>query len=93
MYRVITYGEAFEQIAALPDEALGGYAEVLGVLELAPWSGLPQHKGNPNGAVRQWLFGSHGAGQVVYLILEQQREVHVLLVQWVDWPDLPKLAY
>lgn len=42
MYRVITYGEALEQITALPDEALNGYAEVLGVLELAPWSGQPQ---------------------------------------------------
>lgn len=25
---------------------------------------------------------SVGAGQVVYLVLEEQREVHVILVQW-----------
>lgn len=49
MYHVTTYGEALEQITALPDEALKGYAEVLGVLELAPWSGQPQHEGNPEG--------------------------------------------
>ena len=48
MYRVVTYNEALEQIAALPAEALVFYAE----------------------------------GTTTYLILEQQREVHVLLVQW-----------
>ena len=84
MYRVTTYGEAVEQITALPDEALKGYAEVLGVLELAPWSGQPQHEGNPEEAVRRWLFGPGEAGQVVYLILEDRHEVHVLLVQWID---------
>ena len=33
------------------DGALEGYTEVLGVLELAPWSGEPQHKGNPDATV------------------------------------------
>lgn len=77
MYRVVTYPEAQEQIAALPDEALGAYAEVLGVLEPQPWSGWPQHQGNPEGAVRRWLFGAGGAGQVVYLILEAARSARV----------------
>ncbi|MGH3710017.1 MAG: hypothetical protein ACRDRQ_18345 [Pseudonocardiaceae bacterium] len=62
MYRLIIYPEAQEQVAALPDEALDGYAEVLNVLELVPWSGEPQHKDNPDAAVRRWIFGSHGAG-------------------------------
>jgi hypothetical protein len=31
--------------------------------------------------MRTLIFGSSGA--VAYLILEQQREVHVLLVQWI----------
>jgi hypothetical protein len=53
VYRVTTYGKALEQITALPDEALNGYADVLSVLELAPWSGQPQHEGNPDGAVRR----------------------------------------
>lgn len=73
MYGLVVYSEAREQVAALPDEALGGYVEVLGVLELAPWSGEPQHESNPGAAVRRWVFGPEGAGQVVYLILEDQR--------------------
>ncbi|MGH3819053.1 MAG: hypothetical protein ACRDRE_15130, partial [Pseudonocardiaceae bacterium] len=62
---------------------LDGYAEVLNVLELVPWSGEPQHKDNPDAAVRRWIFGSHGAGQLVYLIMENQHEVHVILVLWL----------
>ncbi|MGH3786465.1 MAG: hypothetical protein ACRDRG_07905 [Pseudonocardiaceae bacterium] len=44
--------------------------------------GRPQHEDNPEGAVRRWNFGVGQAGQVVYLILEEQQEVHLLLVQW-----------
>jgi hypothetical protein len=83
VYRLVVYPEAQEQVAALPDEALEGYAEVLGVLELVPWSGEPQHKANPDAAVRRWVFGPSGAGQVVYLTLEDQHEVHVILVLWL----------
>lgn len=72
-----------QQVAALPAEALDAYAEVLGVLQLEPWNGQPQHEDNPEGAVRRWLFGPGGAGQVVYLILDDRREVHLLLVQWL----------
>jgi hypothetical protein len=58
---------------------------VLGALELAPWHGPPHNEGNPAGAVRRWPFGPDKVGHVVYLILEErhQREVHVLLVQWL----------
>jgi hypothetical protein len=56
---------------------------VLAVLELTPWSGGPQHANNPEGAVRRWAFGPGGAGQVVYLIVEDLKEVHLLLVQWL----------
>jgi hypothetical protein len=62
---------------------LTAYAEVLTTLELKPWNGRPQHTGNPDGAVRRWSFGPKSAGHVVYLILEDQREVHLLLVQWL----------
>ena len=71
-----------EQVAALPDQALAAYAEVLDVLQLAPWKGQPQHAANPDAPVRRWAFGSSYAGQVVYLILEEQQEVHLLLVQY-----------
>ena len=83
MYQLVVYPEAQEQIAALPDDALIAYADVHGVLELKPWNGEPQHKDNPDGAVRRWPFGPGAAGHVVYLILEAQREVHVVLVQWL----------
>jgi hypothetical protein len=49
----------------LPVEALADYAQVLDVLEVAPWNGEPQNVANPEGAVRRWHFGPNGAGQVV----------------------------
>jgi hypothetical protein len=52
-------------------------------LEVAPWNGKPQHQSNPEAEVRQWHFGHGTAGQIVYLILEEQREVHLLMVQWL----------
>lgn len=83
MYRVVVYPEALEQISALPEQALAGCAEALAALEVAPWHGAPQHQANPDGAVRRWLFGPAKAGQIVYLVLDDQREVHLLLVQWL----------
>jgi hypothetical protein len=82
VYRIIPDAAVFEQVAALPDEALESYADVLGVLALTPWNGSPQHKSNPDGALRRWTFGPGHAGQVVYLVLEDQQEVHIVLVQW-----------
>jgi hypothetical protein len=52
------------------------------VIETVPWNGSPQHKSNPDGALRRWTFGPGHAGQVVYLVLEDQQEVHIVLVQW-----------
>jgi hypothetical protein len=83
VYRLVVYREAQEQIAALPDEALLAYAEVTGVLAVSPWAGPPHHRSNPDGAVRRWHFGASSAGQVIYLVVEDVREVHVLLVQWL----------
>jgi hypothetical protein len=83
VYRLVVYPEAQEQIAALPDEALVDYAEVTGVLGVSPWAGLPHHRSNPDGAVRRWHFGPSSAGQVIYLVIEDIQEVHVLLVQWL----------
>lgn len=83
MYRVVTYSDALEQVAALPTEAVPFYAEVFGVLELAPSSGRPYNDDKPDGPMRELVFGANGEGTATYLILDQQREVHVLLVQWV----------
>lgn len=81
MYRIVPDPQTYDQVAALPEPALGDYLEVLTTLQVAPWNGRPQHKDNPEGAVRHWIFA--GSGQVIYLIDESRREVHVLLVQWL----------
>lgn len=83
MYRIITDSVALDQVAVLPTEALGRYAEVLDVLELAPWNGRPYNKEKPDLPMRELVFGTHGEGAVTYLVLEREREVHVLVVQWV----------
>lgn len=83
MYRIVVDPEVAEQINALPSEALPGYVEVLDVLEVKPWAGSPHHDSNPEGAVRRWAFGPGQAGQVVYLILDDQRRVDILMVQWL----------
>lgn len=83
MYRLVPDGAVVEQVAALPDDALAYYADVLEVLQLAPWNGRPLHETNRDGAVRRWDFGPSQEGQVVYLVLDEQQEVHLLLVQWL----------
>ena len=83
MYRIRTYHEAQEQVAALPDEALEAYTQALGVLELVPWNGLPHNEDNPKGALRQLLFGADGQGCVIYLILDDQRYVDVVRILWI----------
>jgi hypothetical protein len=65
-----------------PSPERNAYDEVLKVLQLTPWNGQPQHESNPDGAVRRWMFGAGQAGQLVYLIIEERLEVHLLLVQW-----------
>jgi len=83
LYGIVHTPEALDQLAALPAGILPAYAELLAVLELKPWSGEPQNKLNPDGAVRRWVFGSGGAGQVVYLVVDDPSEVHILIIQWL----------
>jgi hypothetical protein len=83
VYRIVTDSTVLDQLAALPTGALPYYAEVLDVLELAPWNGRPYNEDKPDVPMRELVFGATGEGTVTYLILEQQREVHVLLVQWI----------
>lgn len=83
MYRIRTDPMAWDQIAALPDNALEFYAQVLGVLELVPWRGHAYHRGNPKGATRQLVFGPGGMGLITCLILDDQLLVDVLEVMWI----------
>ena len=83
MYRIIPDEAVFEQVAALPAEALTAYADLLEVLTVKPWNGEPQHDDNPDAAVRRWHFGPNHCGQIVYLIDEREAAGHLLLVQWI----------
>ena len=74
----------WNKIAKLPDEALAFYAEILSTLELVPWNGESYNRAKPDSSMRQWTFGQHGEGLVVYLILEDQQRVDVLRVLWLD---------
>ncbi|MEV6215556.1 hypothetical protein [Nocardia sp. NPDC051833] len=84
MYLIVPDPITLDQVAALPVTALLHYAEALSLLELKPWAGEPQNRANPDGAVRRLLFGAHGAGQLVYLVVEDRQEVHLLRVLWLD---------
>lgn len=83
MYTVEPYPDVEEQTAALPEAARAGYDEAVKVMELAPWNGRPYNDDMPNGSMRQLVFGPGGNGMATYLILEDQRRVDVLRVQWV----------
>ncbi|MGH3912838.1 MAG: hypothetical protein ACRDTC_05430 [Pseudonocardiaceae bacterium] len=81
MYRVTTDIESAEQVSALPVEAFAGYIAVVGVLELVPWNGRPYIDVDPDGRMRQWVFGPRSEGLVTYMILEDQQRVDVLKAQ------------
>jgi hypothetical protein len=64
----VSYSESADQVSALPIEAFAGYLAVVGTLELVPWKGLLYNEADPDGVMRQWVFGPHGEGLVTYLI-------------------------
>jgi hypothetical protein len=82
VYSVESEEQALEQVAALPAEALPYYAELMMVLETAPWSGEAYDRQRPDANMRTHVFGKHDQGLVIYLILDDQRRVVVLRVLW-----------
>lgn len=84
MYSVEPEQVAAEQFAALPEGALPFYAELMVVLETAPWSGEPYNMQRPDTNMRTHTFGEHDQGLAIYLILEDQRRVTVLRVLWME---------
>jgi len=84
VYAVETDAEVVEQIAALPASALRSYAELMSLLEVAPWSGESYNRQRPDANMRSHPFGTNGEGLAIYLILEDQRRVVVLRVLWAD---------
>lgn len=73
MYKVTTDEQSQAQIDALPPAALSPFAEARAALELAPWNGQPYHRHRPDSPMRTLSFGPNGEGDIVYLILEDQR--------------------
>jgi hypothetical protein len=81
-YQIILDAVAEAGINALPAWVRPAVDEAMAVLEEVPWNGEPTSRGNPDGEVRRWLFGPEGAGMLTCLIVEHDREVHVLTIQW-----------
>lgn len=82
-YRITLDPAAEVGTKALPPAVRPALNEVMTVLGLVPWNGVPINKDNPGGAVRQLVFGPEEKGLVTYLVLEGEQRVDVLEVQWV----------
>jgi hypothetical protein len=68
------------QIKEVPQEALRPLAELFTLLETAPWSGEPFNPANPRSNMLTHAFGE--LGLATYLVLEEQREVYLLRIEW-----------
>ncbi|HEY4456581.1 MAG TPA: hypothetical protein VGN81_19885 [Pseudonocardiaceae bacterium] len=86
MYWIRPDPEVVDQIAALPSKALEPFADALALLEVVPTAGLLCNDEKPDG-LRDVLFGPTKQGKLTYLLLEDQREVHLLRLIWLDVGD------
>jgi hypothetical protein len=83
VYHVTTDEQSQPQVDALPPAALAPFAEARTALELAPWNGAPYHRDRPDSPMRALTFGPRGEGDIVYLVLEDERRVDILVVVWL----------
>lgn len=60
------------------------YAELMSLLELAPWSGDPCNLERPDANMRTHTFADEGRGLVIYVVLEAERRVVILRVLWIS---------
>ncbi len=81
MYQLSLDPVAEDQISAVPQQALRPLAELFTLLETAPWSGQPFNPGNPRANMLSHEFGE--AGLATYLVIEEQREIYLLRIEWV----------
>lgn len=58
MYSVESYPAELEQVAVLPVDALSSCAEVMALLERAPWSGEAYDRQRPEANMRTHTFGN-----------------------------------
>lgn len=68
MYAVEIDTEVVKQITALPASALTSYAELMALLEVAPWSGESYNRQRPDANMRSHPFGADAEGLAIYLI-------------------------
>ncbi|MGV9329013.1 hypothetical protein [Streptosporangium sandarakinum] len=61
-------------------EALRPLAELLTLLEVAPWSGQPYNPANPKANMLTHAFGERGLA--TYMVLDEQREVYLVRIEW-----------
>ncbi len=87
MYRLVIHQEVADQLDALPAHLLGDYADAVDDVMAAPWAGSSHNLDKPDAEVRRRLFGPLGVGQVIYLVLEREQEVHLIEVIWLELPD------
>jgi hypothetical protein len=84
MYRIGTDDEVNAQVEALPDELLPYYAQLLDLLELAPWHSEPYSNAKPDGVMRKMMFGPPGRmAEAIFLVLERDRRVEIVRVVWI----------
>jgi hypothetical protein len=69
VYSVETVTDAQEEIASLPATALASFAELMAMLEMAPWSGDAYSRRGPTTNMRAHPFGAHAEGLAIYLIV------------------------
>jgi hypothetical protein len=75
VYSVEWERHALDQLAGLPAEAFPFFAELLAVLQVAPWSGDAYDRQRPDANMRAHAFGKHGEGLAIYVILDEQRRI------------------
>lgn len=83
MYSIEAETAALGEVAALPAEALPAYAELMTLLELAPWSGDPYNRERLDANMRTHSSLTRARGLVIYLVLETERQVVMLRVLWI----------
>lgn len=82
MYSVEWERHALDQLTALPSEAFPLHAELVTLLEVAPWSGDSYDRKRPDSNMRARAFGKSSEGLIIYIILDDQRRVVMLRVLW-----------
>ncbi|GAA4563137.1 hypothetical protein [Planotetraspora kaengkrachanensis] len=81
MYSVDLDPVAQQQAEALPVTAINTFLELRAVLETDPWGGRPLNPDNPKANILTYMFG--GLGSAVSLILDEQRLVHIIRIDWL----------